>query len=150
DILQPSPVSPGEGEALEAQLTVELVRALPIKVLGDAVVRVWRIEEREIQPFDASARFVGARDRYVHAAGEAPARPGSRQPRTERAAFDTECGAVQRCARPRDHVDNRKERAVSIERRRWSADDLDALEQGGVDPELQADLRLSEDTVVHA
>jgi hypothetical protein len=66
----------------------------------------------------------------------------------EAAALDDNRGAVERRARPRNHVDDREERTVAMKGGRWPADDFDPLEHRRVQAELRADLRLSVHVVV--
>ena len=132
----------GHGQALEVQAAVKLSDAFAIEPLCHAVVGRRRIECRKVEPSDAIAVLVGARQRHVHAIREAVPHGGPDQPGPQRSGLDRDRAAAKRRAGPRNHVHHGEERAVAVERRGGPADDFHTLEHRGIEAELGADFRL--------
>ena len=73
-----SPYMPVTVKPLERQAAVELFRPLAVEPFGDAVVGLRRVERRKVEPTDAVAVLVGARERQVHTVAQAVSRAAPR------------------------------------------------------------------------
>ena len=123
--------------------------ALVVDADGAAAARLRRVQLRKVE-VGTTGPEAGDGGHEVETVGQAPPVGRARPARLVAPALQGDLAAVQVPAAARDDVDHGEEGVVAVDGGSRATDDLDALDESGVQAKLLADQRLVVDVVVDA